>query len=356
MTKQLLTIFFIFSNLILNCTTFSLRAKKKQVRITVVGDIMCHSSQLNSYYNPKTKNYDTSRSFELIRNRFEQSDLVLGNLETTLVKNPSDYSGYPRFGSPIDLATSLKNAGFHVLSTANNHSADKGSPGIDITIETVRKENMVPIGSYQSQQDYDLRRHFSVIKNNLKIAIYNYTYSTNGIKVPDGRIVRLIDEKTITEDMEHAKSIGMDLIIVWFHFGTEYQIKPDASQLRWVNFALNLGADVILGGHPHVVQRIDKINDQLVAYSLGNFLSAQNHPFTDGGIILNFNFSIDGNGQKLITDVAYESVWIYPHGYQIIPINEIDRENFKIPLNKHYRKKASDYKMQFDKVMSENKL
>lgn len=326
------------------------------MRITVVGDIMCHSSQLNSYYNPKTKQYETFRSFELVKNRFDQSDLVLGNLETTLLQNPSNYSGYPRFGSPADLATSLKKAGFHILSTANNHSADKGSNGIDTTIDTVKNENMVPIGTYQSQQDYDTRRHFSVTKNQIKIGIYNYTYSTNGIKVPDGRIVRLLDEKTIIEDITYAKSLGTDLIIIWFHFGTEYQIKPDASQVRWVNFALNQGADVILGGHPHVVQRIEKINEQLVAYSLGNFLSAQNHPFTDGGIILNFSFSIDANGKKMISDISFEPVWVYPNGYRIVPISELNGDNLTIPLNKHYRKKASDYKIQFEKVMSENKI
>ncbi len=337
----------------MSCTTFALRSKKKQVRISFVGDIMCHDSQLTSYYNSKTKSYHPEKSFQYITNRLQNSDLVLGNLETTIPKNPSDYSGYPRFGSPRSLLTALKKSGFSILSTANNHSADKGSFAIDNTISSVIEEGMTPIGTYSSDSDYDKRRNLIISKNEIKIAIYNYTYSTNGIQVPKPSRVRLIDEKTISEDISYAKTQAVDFIIIWYHFGTEYQITPDKSQLMWVNFALSNGADIVIGGHPHVVQRMEKIGEQFVAYSLGNFLSAQNRNFTDGGIILNFNLDLYTNGKKQISNIMYEPVWIDPQDYKIIPIEEM-LENSKMTPNK--RKKMLEYRKEFLKVMSENRL
>jgi poly-gamma-glutamate synthesis protein (capsule biosynthesis protein) len=333
-----------------------MRTKKKQVRISIVGDIMCHSSQLNSYYDPKTKEYHPEKSFELISDKFKDSDLVLGNLETTIVANSSDYSGYPRFGSPISLAVALKKTGFNILSTANNHSADKGSSGIDLTISTVSELGMIPIGTYQSDSDYENRRHLIFTQNGMKIAIYNYTYSTNGIKVPNGKIVRLIDEKTIRKDIQYAKAQSVDFILIWYHFGTEYQISPDTSQIKWVALAIQEGADVVIGGHPHVVQRQEKKQEQFIAYSLGNFLSAQNRSFTDGGMILKFNLLIDGSGNKQVTNIFSEPVWVDPHGYKIIPIEDALNGELKVPLTPYQQKKMKNYQREYLKVMSENKL
>ncbi|MDZ4725125.1 MAG: CapA family protein [Leptospira sp.] len=348
----------------LNCTTFSLRSHKKQVRITFAGDIMCHSSQLASYYDSKTKSYQADKSFDYIAKRIKNSDLVLGNLETTIVSSPDLYSGYPRFGSPKAIVKSLKKTGFHIISTANNHSADKESLGIDLTIDTVLEEGMIPIGTYKSMDDYITRKNLIITLNDIKIAIYNYTYSTNGVKVPKDRIVRLIDEESISKDLAFAKQNQADFIIVWYHFGTEYQIKPDSYQEKWVNFALKNGANIVIGGHPHVVQKIERYNlnkdslsdEQFIAYSLGNFLSAQSRPFTDGGMLLHFNILIEENGKRTISDIKPEPVWVSPNGYRIIPIEAYLNNEMEIQLSPNHKKRMLNYYKEFQKVMNDNKI
>nr|WP_281277618.1 CapA family protein [Leptospira idonii] len=330
----------------------------------MVGDIMCHSSQITSYWNPKTKEYSADKSFEHIKSSLQGYDLVLGNLETTIPVNQQDYSGYPRFGAPPALVKGLANSGFHILSTANNHSADKGSSAIDHTISTVFKEGLIPIGTYSSPEDYENRRNLFLEKNGIKIAIYNYTYSTNGIKVPGNKIVRLLDEKLIQADIEFAKSQNSDFIIVWYHFGTEYGAEPDQNQKKWAEFALNSGADLVLGGHPHVVQRYEKLyrpegdifpQEQLIVYSLGNFLSAQKEPFTDGGIIFYFDLILEEKKRKRIANVSYEAVWVNPETYAVVPIEKYFNQDLNLKLPSKSEKKMKLYHEQLLKVMEKSK-
>ncbi|WP_246834121.1 CapA family protein [Leptospira bourretii] len=340
----------------LSCYTLPDVYFTRQVRIKVVGDLMCHNSQISSYYLSKTKEYDSSSSFEFVSNSLQDADLTLGNLETTIANDPNEFTGYPRFGSPIGYLTGIKNAGFDILSTANNHSADKGAFGIDYTIDSVNQMGMVPIGTFKSHSDYLNRKDFFIEVNGIKIAIYNYTYSTNGIPVKNDRIVRLLSEKQIREDVSFAKENGIHFVILWYHYGTEYEEKPDKSQTKWVQIGFEAGADIIIGGHPHVVQRIDHFQeekngeDRLVAYSLGNFLSAQNRENTDGGIILSFSLEINSQKEKQIKNVSTEPVWVYPHGYKIIPIVKYAQKEIPIKLPKHSEKKMFGYEAHLKKI------
>lgn len=326
------------------------------MRIKVVGDLMCHNSQISTYYKPKTKDYDSSGSFEFVSKLLQDADLTLGNLETTIATDPNEFTGYPRFGSPIGFLTGIQNAGFDILSTANNHSADKGSFGIDFTIDSVFTKGMIPIGTFKSNADYLERKDFFQEINGIKIAIYNYTYSTNGIPVKNDRIVRLLNEVTIQEDVRFAKENGIHFVILWYHYGKEYEEKPDNSQTKWVNIGLAAGADIIIGGHPHVVQRVDlfqeekNFEDRLVAYSLGNFLSAQNREATDGGIILTFQLEIDSQQRKQIKDVMTEPVWVFPHGYKIIPIQKYKQNEISVKVPKHSEKRMYAYESHLKKI------
>ncbi|WP_208732146.1 CapA family protein [Leptospira perdikensis] len=326
------------------------------MRIKVVGDLMCHNSQISTYYRAKTKDYDSSGSFEYVSNSLQDADLTLGNLETTIVTDPNEFTGYPRFGSPIGYLTGIQNAGFDILSTANNHSADKGPFGIDNTIDSVIQKGMIPIGTFKTNSDYLDRKDFFSEINGIKIAIYNYTYSTNGIPVKNNRMVRLLNEKQIREDVSFAKENGIHFVILWYHYGSEYEEKPDKSQTKWVNIGIEAGADIIIGGHPHVVQRIDQFQeeinweDRLVAYSLGNFLSAQNRENTDGGIILSFELEMDSHHRKRIKNVSMDPVWIYSHGYKIIPILKYARNEISLKLPKHLEKRMFGYETQLKKI------
>ncbi|PJZ83557.1 CapA family protein [Leptospira harrisiae] len=340
----------------LSCYTLPDVYFTRQVRIKVVGDLMCHNSQISTYYFPKSKQYDSSSSFEYVSNSLQDADLTLGNLETTIATDPNEFTGYPRFGSPIGYLTGIKNVGFDILSTANNHSADKGAFGIDNTIDSVKQMGMAPIGTFKSNSDYLDRKDFFIEVNGIKIAIYNYTYSTNGIPVKNDRIVRLLNEKQIQEDVAFAKERGNHFVILWYHYGTEYEEKPDKSETKWVNVGLDAGADIIIGGHPHVVQKIDQFQeeksweDRLVAYSLGNFLSAQNRENTDGGIILSFELEINSQKQKRIKNVITEPVWVYSHGYKIIPILKYTRNEIPLKLPKHSEKRMFGYEAHLKKI------
>lgn len=313
---------------------------------------MCHNTQILNYYNPKTKTYDASKSFNFVSESLQSADFTLGNLETTIPTSTEDYSGYPRFGAPPEFVTALKNVGFDILSTANNHSADKGSIGIDNTIDTIFKNEMISIGTFKNQDDYQKRKHLILESNGIRIGILNYTYSTNGIKVPNGRIVRLLDQNLIQNDITSLRMQNIDFVILWYHFGTEYSIEPDQSQKEWVNIGFSLGADIIIGGHPHVVQKFERYtnslsdsnpNDRFVMYSLGNFISAQNMPFTDGGVILEMLLELDSNRNRKIVSVNFEPVWVFPKGYQIIPILDYKNRKLEITLNKRDEDKMNTY-------------
>ncbi|MCZ8341640.1 MAG: CapA family protein [Leptospira sp.] len=330
------------------------------MRIQFVGDLMCHNSQLISAFDSKNQSYNFDRSFQWVKSKIQNSDRSFGNLETTIPISPRDYSGYPKFGSPPEFVQTLSRTGFDVLSTANNHSADKGPEAIDHTIDTVSKNGLVPIGTYKNLDDYETRRYYLFSENGIKFGILNYTYSTNGIKVTGGRIVRLLDREMISEDVRYLKLLNVHFVILWFHYGTEYYVEPDKSQLEWVNHGFSAGADLIIGGHPHVVQKFEKRNvigedgknkEQYVAFSLGNFLSAQNMSFTDGGTILNLDLSVDSRGNKKVARFEFEPVWVLSRGYQVIPINEYKRGELGIVLSKMEEKRMNQYLDAFHKII-----
>lgn len=322
---------------------------KRQVRIQFVGDIMCHSSQIFGFRDDIVGKQLSSKSFEFVKPLLREADFNFGNLETTIVADPADYSGYPRFGSPEGFVRGIKDAGFDILSTANNHSADKGYHGIENTIKSVIQNQMIPVGTYLDEQDYENRKYLIIEKNDIRIGILNYTYSTNGIKVQKPGIVRVFQPDLLKKEMDGIQRESLDFLIVWFHFGTEYQITPNESQKIWSKLAFDYGADIVIGGHPHVVQEWKRFLDpktgqtKLVAYSLGNFLSAQNFLGTDGGLM--FRIALEKNGNnKEIGEVHLEPVWVYPKGYQIIPIRSYLNGELEYNLGQQWGKKLKNYK------------
>ena len=290
------------------------------VTFSVVGDVMQHDLQLESAYDSKCKCYDYMPVFAPVKTYLEKADVTIGNLETTLPGDKKKYSGYPEFGAPDSLVTALKHVGFDILTTANNHSMDKRKEGLKRTIQVLDKEGIAHLGTYASHAEYQKNRIFQFEKKGIKFALLNYTYGTNEIPVPKDVVVNLIDEKKIIEDIELARKINPDVIIVLYHFGGEYLREPDSFQKKYVDLAFREGADIVLGGHPHVLQKfeINPIKDKyghtknrLVIYSLGNFVSNQARRFTDGGIIFNFTVRRNEDDSLNIDTVSYVPVWVY---------------------------------------------
>lgn len=289
------------------------------IKMTVIGDIMCHNSQYKDAYNGST--YDFSYVFEDIKNYISSADIAVGNLETTFAGKERGYSNYPRFNSPEQLAYNLKDMGIDVLCTANNHSMDTNYSGVVSTLDFLDDAGISHMGTSRTAEEQNQILVKDV--NGIKIAFLAFTYGTNGIPVPSANsyCVNLIDKDLILKQLELAKAQEPDLICVNMHWGLEYQNVQNSDQEDWADFLFENGVDVILGSHPHVLQPMEKrtvtledgtTKDCFVIYSLGNFISGQTKKNTRTSIILNINFTKDGEtGKTTIGDVSYVPIYMY---------------------------------------------
>ncbi|MDR2442762.1 MAG: CapA family protein [Deltaproteobacteria bacterium] len=290
----------------------ALRGKRCSLKLIAVGDVLIHDSLRRSAATDA--GYDFQPPFEHVAGLLKQADLVIANLENPLAGADRKFSGYPNFNAPDELASGLRKAGFTAVTVANNHSLDRGWSGLERTLKTVDAAGLKYIGAYASPDD-KLSRLVSV-HNGIKVALLAYTYGLNGRAPPKaGEEWRLgvIDLDLIFRDMAQARDQGADFVILSLHFGNEYQRKPSSEQKELVSKLLaggrapgQAGPDLILGHHPHVVQPLIYLAgkggrpSQAVIYSLGNFITSQPFPYTDLGLILDVQLSIEADGRRTI--------------------------------------------------------
>ncbi|WP_164472698.1 CapA family protein [Cohnella candidum] len=269
----------------------------QEATLMAVGDIMVHSPQLPGYLDAATKRYDFSGWFERVSPLFQEGDWVIGNLETPLAGADLKFTGYPKFNAPEQLAVDLREAGFDLVSTANNHAMDRGFAGVQRTLRNVRKAGLIPVGTAESPKDAE--RTAIVDRGGIRMGFLAYTYGTNGIPISKDKAysVNLIDPKRMAGDIAKLRKAGADVVTVSLHFGTEYERLPNDQQRKIVRSAIGSGADIILGSHPHVVQPYDVVSvpasesglkqnrKGVVIYSLGNFVSNQSGDWKDVGLI-----------------------------------------------------------------------
>lgn len=290
------------------------------IKMTVIGDIMCHNTQYQDAYNSSNKKYDFSYVFDDIKDKLSKSDITIGNLETTFAGAKRGYSSYPTFNTPEALGTALKNTGIDVLTTANNHCMDTGYNGICSTIKKLDNLGISHTGTYSTKEDSEKILVKDV--NGIKIAFLSYTYGTNGIAIPKDKSfsVNLINKKKIKSDLEKAKKLNVDLISVSMHWGIEYKQNPTDEQKDLANFLFKNGADIILGSHPHVLEKMEKrtiklddgtTKDGFLIYSLGNFMSGQYYDYTKQSIILDLELTKHGNGKVSIDSATYTPIYMY---------------------------------------------
>ena len=288
-----------------------------EISINLVGDLMCHLPQTN---NAKLSNgeYDFNPSFEYIKPYLQDADITIGNLETTFAGTVQPYAGYPAFNSPDAYCLALKNAGFDFLVTANNHSMDTREAGLLRTIEIIKKHELGYAGTYLNQRDHDSIRIINI--KGIKLGILNFTYGTNGAYPSSDHkyMLNVIDSADITDAVQAAKIKGADIVLVFYHMGSENIVEPTQAQKDAVRFALDAGATLVVGAHPHMIGPTQKvysrtINDTaFVAYSLGNFLSNQYWRFTDAGVIL--KLTVQKNYTKKVCvfkNANYLPTWVY---------------------------------------------
>jgi len=310
-------------------TIFGYGQDTTSLELVFVGDIMQHESQMKAAFDSKTNTYNYSGLFERVAPTLRAADLAIGNLEFTFGGRP--YTGYPAFSAPDDLLGAIKDAGFDVLVTANNHSADRGRVGIERTIRLLDSAGVVHTGTFSDTVDYLNDYPLVVEKNGFRLAILNYTYGTNGITVRPPNVVNMIDTARIRMDIGKARLKQPDMIIVIFHWGEEYQQQPSESQQRIASFTLSQGAQLIIGSHPHVLQPMswDREKNRVVVYSLGNFVSGQRVRYRNGGAMVHVKLQRSEMNKEprrtWISDVTYSLVWVNRSSpkrkFELIPID-----------------------------------
>ena len=291
------------------------------IHMAATGDIMCHLTNVKNAYSSTTKDYDFTNVFKNIAKYTQNADITVGNLETTFAGSSRGYTGYPTFNTPEVLGKNLRDIGFDVICTANNHSMDKGYSGLESTLNFLDEYGLGHYGTARSEKEQDTVLVKDV--NGIKIAFLAYTYGTNGIAVPKDKsyCVNLIDKDLIKEHISLAKEQNVDVICVSMHWGDEYKLKPNSTQEELADFLFENGVDIILGSHPHVLEPMEKrtitladgsTKEGFVIYSLGNFISGQTKTNTRNSIILDLQITKDGETGKITVDKAtYTPIYMY---------------------------------------------
>ncbi len=286
----------------------------QKVSLLFMGDIMGHDSQIWAAEDISTNTWDYNDVFSHIKPLISDADLAIANLEVTLAGPP--YKGYPQFSSPAALAVACKNAGIDCLVTANNHSADRGKGGITGTIFRLDSIGMPHTGTFADQASRDNLQPLILKSNGISVAVLNYTYGTNGINVPAPVIVNMLDKNLVLADIEKARKAKPDVTVLILHWGAEYDTVPSAAQTEMAELFLSKGADLVIGSHPHVLQKMVWYGDgsafqgKAVVYSMGNFISNQRKPKTDGGSMVRIELEKSGGSVKILS-AGYYLTWVY---------------------------------------------
>ena len=278
-----------------------------QVRLTFTGDLMLHEPQTHV-------NFD--HTFSRVRPHLKSAHLTIGNLETVL---NGKFSDYPLFSAPDAFGYAIKNAGFDLLSTANNHSLDQGVEGLLRNLDFLEGIGIDTFGTYRSPGERDAILIREV--EGIRFAFLSYSYDTNGQPIPEGRsyLINLMNKNLIRRDIAYARELA-DFVIVMPHMGNEYELFVRQAFKDWAMMMLEAGADIIVAGHPHVVQPMGFVHivdsetgesrRGFVAYCLGNFVSSQRIIPRETGVMLNLYFEWDEMGHPVFADASYIPTWV----------------------------------------------
>ena len=309
--------------------------------LVMVGDSLIHSS---IYEDAKQKDgsYDFKPMIENIKPLIQNYDLKYYNQETILGGTELGLSNYPRFNSPYEVGDAFIDAGFNLVSLATNHTMDKGEIGVINSHNYWQKHSDIyTAGSYTSFEERDM----PVIKevNGIKYSFLSYTTWTNGLYPESGKeyLNNVYSNELAKADIERVRD-QVDVIIVAMHWGTEYSHGVSQEQQKIANYLSSLGVNIIIGTHPHVVEPIDFINNTLVIYSLGNFISDQVGIERLTGLMasVDINKTVeDHNTQIELTNVKAELLYTDSNNYgkrnfKVIPYTQLN--NTILPNYKEY--------------------
>lgn len=300
--------------------------------IVFAGDAMQHQRQIDAAMQ-KDGSLSYDGYFESLTPYISSADFAVVNLETPLGGAP--YTGYPMFCAHDNYVDALTDAGFDLLLTANNHILDRRDRGVTRTIKTLEQKGVPYIGVYNNKSHRDSILPMIHDINGFKVAFRNYTYGTNGITKKTDIEIDYIDKELIASDVAKARETGAEIIAVCLHWGDEYHLLPNASQKKMAHYIADLGVELIIGGHPHVIQPMEiSYNEKhnhhyFLVYSLGNFISAMRTTDTRGGAMARVKLARDIFGKAYVKSASYRLVFVEPsmrHGdnFRLLPAESTD--------------------------------
>lgn len=333
--------------------------KISKISMLMTGDALIHNSVFKDAALGDG-NYDFTKQMEYIAPIVKNYDLAFYNQETIIGGKDLGISTYPLFNSPDEIGDCMINMGFNMVNLASNHTLDKGEKGVLYSLNYWKNKDVLTAGSYESEEDRVTPRIKEM--NGIKYTLLAYTTSTNGIPYPNGKTYYAVpySNETVKADIERVQN-EVDLIFVSMHWGTEYYQDADQNQKAVAEYLSSLGVDIVIGTHPHVLEPIEYINDTLVIYSLGNFISAQVgvERLTGALVTLDItkeeyedkstNITISNLNTELIY-TSYKNTPAYWSEFKIIPYSQLNDEilpNYK----EHYAKYSSIIKKYDETIM-----
>ena len=296
---------------------------KDTLTICILGDVMMHQSQITNALQ-ENGTYDFSTYFQHIKEEIAEADIAIANMEFTLAGTP--YTGYPAFSAPDSYAAYLKECGFDIFLTANNHIYDKGKDGADRTLQIYKDLDITYTGLAADDQELADNMPLILNKKGISIAIVNMTYGTNtGIGSKWPYVNRLSHTSALEEAMKEAERC--DFTIALPHWGNEYELTHSPYQEETAKWLIANGADIIVGAHPHVVQDMQEISDTYVIYSLGNAISNMSAANTQIELMARIRIAREGMIIKKILPLEFTYLWCsrpggYCNSYTILPVTE----------------------------------
>ena len=362
--------------------------------VSVTGDLLMHAPLYQSQYNAECYHggeYDFSSIFKYAKEYTESYDYTIANLETTLYGTGKPYLGYPAFNTPDQIVDGAKDAGFDMLLTVNNHANDTGFKGITRTIEVVRDRGLQTLGTNLTEEE---DKFYIADLNGIKIGMLCYSYddsknpdikSLNGNQIAsEGKNLVCTfplfqeskDRGVFYEDVKNQitkmREQGAEAIVVYLHWGIEYRLDPTADQMDMAQKLCDLGVDLIVGGHPHVIEPVELLTSStdpnhktVCLYSMGNAVSNQRlgnlstvpTAHTEDGMLFNYTFEKYSDGTVYLAGIDIVPTWVnmynnenHKREYNILPLDDSRREEWMemYNLTENSLKKASE---SYDRTM-----
>lgn len=326
----------------------------EEAELLFAGDAMQHQSQLDAARSRGS--YDYRGCFDAVTPFVSRADYAIVNFEASIGGKP--HTGYPCFSAPEEYASALVDAGFDYFLLANNHILDRRDKGLHRTISTLDTLRIPHSGIYHDTAARDSLCPELIYVNGFSIAMLNYTYGTNGITVQGPAVVNYIDTENIARDCARARAKGAELICVCIHWGDEYHLLPNKGQRELADKLVDMGVDMVIGGHPHVIQPMEMRprpdgTQALVVYSLGNFLSGMRTDDTRGGAMVRVKLKRDNNRRAYVDSAYYSLVYVDPD-FRLVPVSDatdvrakkfknnaeaiFDRHNIGVPPDPEFMK------------------